>query len=245
VYTQRFNRTHGFDGQLFRGRYKSIIVDGDSYLLQLVRYIHRNPLRAGVADAIHKYPWSSHKGYLSSAKKWSWLHKDFIFSLFSNVKTDQLKAYKAFMHMEDSEEITHVLEGKKRPIAFGDEKFVNWLKVKFFVKNRNPQIPESLKLAPEIEEIKNTVCSFYNIDESELLKSRRGRFSEPRNMAIYLARMLRIDSLLDIGSEFGLKGYSSVSSVVVGMKKKLQNNRKMKKRYDEIEKAIFKGQTET
>ena len=44
VYTQRFNRTHGFDGQLFRGRYKSIIVDGDSYLLQLVRYIHRNPV---------------------------------------------------------------------------------------------------------------------------------------------------------------------------------------------------------
>ena len=44
VYTQRFNRGHGCDGQLFRGRYKSILIDADSYLLQLVRYIHRNPL---------------------------------------------------------------------------------------------------------------------------------------------------------------------------------------------------------
>jgi putative transposase len=48
VYTQRFNRTHHYDGQLFRGRYKSILVEGDSYLLELVRYIHRNPLEAGL-----------------------------------------------------------------------------------------------------------------------------------------------------------------------------------------------------
>lgn len=47
IYTQRFNRTHGLDGQLFRGRFKSDLRDGDSYLLQLVRYIHRNPIRAG------------------------------------------------------------------------------------------------------------------------------------------------------------------------------------------------------
>jgi REP element-mobilizing transposase RayT len=50
VYTQRYNRSHHCDGQLFRGRYKSILVDEDSYLLQLVRYIHRNPLRAGLID---------------------------------------------------------------------------------------------------------------------------------------------------------------------------------------------------
>jgi len=45
VYTQRFNSWHHLDGPLFRGRYKSILVSGDSYLLQLVRYIHRNPLK--------------------------------------------------------------------------------------------------------------------------------------------------------------------------------------------------------
>ena len=50
VYTQRFNRIHNCDGQLFRGRYKSILVEGDSYLLELVRYIHRNPLEAGLVE---------------------------------------------------------------------------------------------------------------------------------------------------------------------------------------------------
>ncbi|MBU4345468.1 MAG: hypothetical protein L6247_04225 [Desulfobacteraceae bacterium] len=46
VYTQRYNRRHGLDGQLFRGKYKSILVCDDSHLLQLVRYIHKNPVKA-------------------------------------------------------------------------------------------------------------------------------------------------------------------------------------------------------
>ena len=55
VYTQRFNRSHHYDGQLFRGRYKSILLDADSYLLQLVRYIHRNPLQAGIVKKLEAY----------------------------------------------------------------------------------------------------------------------------------------------------------------------------------------------
>ena len=48
IYTQRYNRSHKCDGQLFKGRYKSILVEQDNYLLELARYIHRNPLRAPV-----------------------------------------------------------------------------------------------------------------------------------------------------------------------------------------------------
>lgn len=44
VYIQRFNRRHGIDGQLFRGGYKAVLVDDDSYLLEVLRYVHRNPL---------------------------------------------------------------------------------------------------------------------------------------------------------------------------------------------------------
>ncbi|MBW1743346.1 MAG: transposase [Deltaproteobacteria bacterium] len=70
VYTQRFNRAHASDGHLFRGRYKSILVDADSYFLELVRYIHRNQLEVGLVDRLDSYTWSSHKGYLSDVKKW-------------------------------------------------------------------------------------------------------------------------------------------------------------------------------
>ena len=55
VYTQRYNSAHGLDGPLFRGRYKAIVVGEDSYLLQLVRYIHRNPVRAGIVEKPEQY----------------------------------------------------------------------------------------------------------------------------------------------------------------------------------------------
>lgn len=108
VYTQRFNRSKGLDGQLFRGRFKSILVDGDNYLLQLVRYIHRNPVRAGVVGHPEEYPWSSHKGFLSSAKKWEWLHKDYILSILSADEGGRLRAYRGFLAEEDSEQIREV-----------------------------------------------------------------------------------------------------------------------------------------
>ena len=82
VYTQRYNRRRTIDGQLFRGRYKSILVEEDTYLLELLRYIHRNPVRAGICQAVEDYRWSSHRGYLSAAKKWDWLDKQALLGMF-------------------------------------------------------------------------------------------------------------------------------------------------------------------
>ncbi len=238
VYTQRFNRAHGLDGTLFRGRFKSILVDGDTYLLQLVRYIHRNPVKAGVAKDPQEYLWSSHKAYFS-AKKWNWLYKDFILSILADEKGKQLKAYSKFMSEDDSEEITKLFEGKKWPVFFGDDDFLKQLKRKYFEDKRNPQIPESAELSPELWEIKKEVNSYYGVASAELIKSRRGQFNEPRNMAIYLVRMLRKDSLMDISAEFNLGGYSSASSVIQAMKRRLEKNRKMQMRYEGLMKVFL------
>lgn len=77
VYTQRYNRRHGIDGQLFRGRYKAVLVEEDSHLLELLRYIHRNPIEADIVSTLAAYKWCSHRGYLANERGWSWLHRDF------------------------------------------------------------------------------------------------------------------------------------------------------------------------
>ena len=69
VYTQRFNNAHGLDGTLFRGRYKSIVVSEGNYLMQLVRYIHLNPVRSGMVERVGQYEWSGHKGYFKGSRK--------------------------------------------------------------------------------------------------------------------------------------------------------------------------------
>lgn len=66
-YTGYYNRKYTKSGHLFQGRYKAILCDQDAYLLELVRYIHLNPMRAGMVKLPDEYPWSSHHAYLRGA----------------------------------------------------------------------------------------------------------------------------------------------------------------------------------
>ena len=248
VYTQRFNKIHRCDGQLLRGRFKSILVEGDSYLLQLVRYIHRNPLRAGLAKGIDEYRWSSHVGYLSWTSQWDWLHKRFILFILSPNRSEWLRAYRQFMEMDDDDEIPRVLQDGRWPAVLGDEEFVNRLKARFYEEKSHPQIPESVALAPALDDIEDAVCSYYQVDKSQLIQSRRGCSNELRAVAIYLAHILRRDRLRDIGAGFHLRGYSSVSSVLERIKRQLTEDADFHERLDQvIERASRKqkGQTET
>ena len=237
VYTQRYNRLHGYDGQLFRGRYKSILVEEDSYLLELVRYIHRNPLRAGMVSDLEQYPRSSHHGYLSAAKSWDWLYKDFVLSMLSN-KSEAKKAYMRFMSMEDSQEIQKVFERKKLPSMLGGEDFIAWVKENFFASKKHRQVPESFQLAPERAMIIKEVCRSYGVSKEELLISKRGKKNEPRNVAIYLCRQLRNDTLIHLGEAFGMTGYSPAGSAIYRVSKKLQKDKKLQIRLNQISKAI-------
>ena len=69
IYTQRFNRRHGRDGPLFRGRYRAILVDADEYLAAVVRYIHLNPVRAAMVKRPSEWQWSGHGEYLGKEKR--------------------------------------------------------------------------------------------------------------------------------------------------------------------------------
>ncbi len=233
VYTQRYNARNECDGTLFRGRYKSILVDADSYLLELVRYIHRNPLRAGIADKLNDYPWSSHKGYISKAKKWEWLHKHYILDMFSKDNKLQITAYKRFISKEEPEELIGHYSKKNMPSILGSDKFIKWVKDRFPKNKKGKGIPKSKNLCPKVIDIKKAVCNHYEIKAAELLKSRRGVENEARDLAIYMLRYMRGERLTIIGQEFNLNNYSSVSTAIERIKRKLESN-KFKKQYKQI-----------
>jgi REP element-mobilizing transposase RayT len=244
VYTQRFNRRHECDGQLFRGRFKSILIEADNYLLQLVRYIHRNPIKAGLTNRIENYVWSSHRGYLSKAEKWNWLYKDFILSMLSTEKSERIRRYRKFIST-DNEKIDKVFEKKKWPSILGSEKFLNLIKEKFFIQKADDEVPQSKELAPNADMIKNIVCKHYQIPLDNLLQSRRGFFNEPRNVAIYITRRLRGDSLKRIGDHYRINKYSSVSSVIERMRAQINQDRGLRKRVEKILQEIRKSQEQT
>jgi len=243
LYTQRYNRRHNGDGQLFRGRYKSILVDADSYLLELVKYIHRNPLRAGITDSLDTYIWSSHKGYVSQADKWNWLCKDFILSMLTKNKQKEKKAYTDFMREEESTYITSFFTRDNLPAILGAEEFIDRIRKQFYKRQCSRGIPQSRILSLPLDLIKQIVAGQYDTNHESLTVSRRGVNNEPRNMAIYLARKHSGKTLLEIGAAFNMSQYSSVSSVVNKMIKLHGQDKEIRKRVEGIEKTLLKGQT--
>jgi hypothetical protein len=243
IYTQRFNVVNKCDGTLFRGRYKSILVDADSYLLELVRYIHRNPLRAGIAKKPDQYVWSSHLGYLSDDQEWEWLHKDFVLGMLEKYKAVRIKKYRQFVEKQDAEQLLSFFEKTNLPSLLGSNKFVEWAKAKFFEGSIHKDVPQSKILAPDRPTIIKAVCGFYNAAEKDIAAVRRGVQNEPRDVAIYLLRTICGEPLMRIGQAFGMTQYSSVSSAVERIKKKRQNDSRFQKRLKEVIESVNKGQT--
>jgi putative transposase len=243
VYTQKHNVNHGCDGTLFRGRYKSILVGADSYVLQLIRYIQRNPLKAGLVKRLNRYAWSSHKGYISTAKKWSWLYKDFVLQMLTEQVSSQIPIYKQFVAQQQDKDFMRIIEREKQPSMLGSNEFISWVKDRFFKKKIDKEIPALKVLAPDTERIISEVNRHYEASSIELTAVRRGIENEPRDVAIYLIRSMRSDPLMRIGARFGLTQYSSVSSVVLRVKTKLQKDKGFKERLAYVESEILKSQT--
>lgn len=89
VYTQRFHLRNGTDGPLFRGRYKAILVQADRHLLQVSRYIHLNPVQAGLAEQAQAWPYSSLGAYLDPIVAPCWLHTGVILGYFGSIGARQ------------------------------------------------------------------------------------------------------------------------------------------------------------
>ncbi len=85
-YSNYFRIRHTIVGSVFQGRYKSILVQDDSYFFTLTSYIHLNPLRSNIVDDLHDYKWSSYLDYAQHEKTYPWLYKDILLSKigFSN-----------------------------------------------------------------------------------------------------------------------------------------------------------------
>ncbi len=238
LYTQYYNRTYRSDGPLFRGRYKSIIVDQDSYLLELIRYIHRNPLRAGLVKRLEDYRWTSHKAYITESNQWNWLHKDFVLSMLEEHTNKQKQAYLEYIKQTESETLKTIYERSNLPLYLGAKDFINDIKNKYSGKTIKKEMPQFRELAIDKTEIEHAVVKFYQLETEELMKSRRGNYNEARNVAIYLMRKHTGTSLQDIGQHFGMSHYSSVGSVITRTKQEMVRNRNMRQRVEAVEKLL-------
>ncbi len=124
-FTRWINLRERRSGHLFQGRYKAILVDADGYLLELVRYLHYNPVRAAMVTAPCGYRWSSHRAYLGD-EKLPWLTTDFVLALFGIGMPQARRAYVAFMAAGAEEEYRKEFHsGSHQGRILGDDRFAD------------------------------------------------------------------------------------------------------------------------
>ena len=97
VYTQRFNRHRGRVGHLFQGRFKAIVVERDTYLLELCRYVVLNPIPAGRVAQIERYPWSNYPATMGLVACPAWLETDWVLGQFAKTRAVARRRYAAFV----------------------------------------------------------------------------------------------------------------------------------------------------
>lgn len=215
LYTQRYNRATKRDGPLFRGRYKAILVQETSYLLNVLRYIHLNPIKAGLERELGSYIWSSHGCYNGARVSPKWLHTEEIWRHFEPGKT--LNGYCAFMAAGIDETTKLFYSKRKTAPIFGDE---------LYVKNAIERVPLSkresvltdynrVKTTVPIGFVKESVADYFEVSIKSIGQLSRGSRSLPRKLAMYYCQNVLDYKLADISKEFdGISpGSVSVSNV--------------------------------
>jgi len=121
-YGRYFNKRHELVGHVFQGRYKALLCQDETYLMRLLRYVHRNPLRSGLSQGL-RYRWSSYEMYLDP-RRGLWLSKAPVLRLFGRDARDAKRAFVGFHESDESDhEPEEIFIGGRRGVL-GDEEFV-------------------------------------------------------------------------------------------------------------------------
>ena len=237
VYTQRFNRRYQLDGSLFRGRYKSILIGDEDYLVEVLRYICFDPVHAGVVKRPGKYPWSSYNDYLSRKRQNTWLRRDLISSLF---KGKRKKSRTALVSEDAGEEIYTFFGKKNLPAMLGSREFIDQIRNRFFEKMDYREIPATKELASRPSQIVKVTYTYFGIKRKEMFQMKRGVTNTPRDVTIYLIRVRSRLKLEEISKIFRFSNYSAVSSAMRRIQQRIQKEPGLKADLKKIERELDK-----
>lgn len=129
-YAVWINKSRGRAGHLFQGRYHSVIIEDESHYLELSRYIHLNPVRAGMVKWPEEYEWSSCCDYLNRKQRWKWIDREAVLTELGGTDRKRYQRYRKFLLAGLKLEDKHLEEFRRRRILGSDE-FRSWLADKF------------------------------------------------------------------------------------------------------------------
>jgi putative transposase len=198
-YARAFQQKLQTTGHLFERRYHATLVDADAYLMELLRYIHLNPVKAGIVQRVSDYPWSSHHAYAGRGIP-GWLTPDFILEMFAQDRVNAHAAYRRFI--ADAEIAGEIDESRLGQAGvLGNEDFKARVTASLAdPAGPNPKNPGAKSLAGLLAE----TCRRFDATEQDLLSEARDvHLVKARGWFARQATMGRVASLSEVARFLG------------------------------------------
>jgi len=208
TYTRRFNNRHSRAGHLFQGRFKSMMVENDAYVVELSCYIHRNLLRAGMVKRLNDYPWSSYPVYAYGQKGPEWLKTDLILGYFSG--ENPRKAYRDKVQAYAGEEKRLWEDFRHGPIL-ATSQFLDSIKTRYASGRLHREIPQQRGIVGrgKAEALLKQTLADRSRNGGRLYDEKK----EERDLRLFLLWQAGSFTNQEIGEMFGIS-YTAVSHIV-------------------------------
>jgi REP element-mobilizing transposase RayT len=207
IYTQRFNRRHRRGGHLLQGRFKGILVEKESHLLELGRYLVLNPVRAGLVRSAREWPWSNYRATAGSAERPEWLETATTLEHFGRSERGGRTAYRAFV-AEGMASGYEPWKSLRNQVVLGSEAFGRQVGRRKRSTAPSREIPKKQRYLgrPQIDEIITVVGKVFGEKEETI---RRPRSGVAREAVAYLARSEEAWPIAEIGEALGVRAWSA------------------------------------
>jgi len=239
IYTQRFNRRHDRIGHLFQGRFKSILIEKDPHLLELIRYVVLNPVRAGLVARPEGWHWSNFRATAALVRPPRWLEIDWTLSQFGGgaFASDR---YRQFVHAGLDKSATPWVNLKMQ-IFLGGDAFRRRRQERIDRGSRSEEIPWTQRhcVRPTFVAIVRAVGSEFDAAPALLLQRRR---SPVRLAAAYLARHDGGLALRDFAAALGVKRWAA-SHLAIEAERLVAESPVFRRRIDRIRKVLKQTHT--
>lgn len=243
-YASTFNRRHVRRGPLFQGRFAAVLVERAAHEWELTRYIHLNPVRAGIVRRPEAHEWSSCRFYFRSRGAPRWLAWEDVLCQHGRTLRAARREYAAFLAEGIASPPPSPLAGVVASTLLGSPGFVERMQRSLADRLPDRDVPAARELRERLslQEIEAAVCKVFGVDATVV--QQRGRWhNAARAAAVYLARELTGAPVAAIGEHFGGIGAAAVSHIVAQARERLTRDRQWRGQVARCEKALVRSKT--
>jgi len=235
-YTTYTNVKRKRSGHLFQGRFKAIVVDKDSYLLELSRYLHLNPVRAKIAERPEDYPYSSYKTYILSQGE-ALVTRSTILEMLTTKETEARKRYKTFVEASLGEDVESPLKKVYGGMILGGERFIKDVLGKIKEEQLEKEAVshrKALRAPYGAKEVLQAVCKHYGILRDEVTSAVGGKV---RKICLYLMKKHTIAHTREIGDLLNMS-YAAAAKMYQRFVKELAKDEDLRREIEGVGKKL-------